>query len=111
MAEIHQLILDELREIRTDQKEIRTDIKYQGGQLSHINVRLSVVESQLTGLTKRVDSMNGCARELATEVDELSCFAEKVQGSRWSRTDKLKIAGLSLTSIFSLAALIISIVC
>lgn len=98
--DIQHMIYNEVREMRSDFTV----------QLRDLSTRVTAVEIELRTQGKKVSEINGCVQRLDEDVDELTDFAENTNKRRWSRTDKMKIIGISLSAVFALAALVVSVV-
>ena len=102
-AEIQKLILSEIRDI----KEVQN---YHGKQLTDIVLRLGIIEYDCKALTNRVDSLNGCTSELASELDEIVGVEECKNRIRSSRKEKIYMACKIIGAIGVIGGLIIAII-
>ena len=104
MAEeaIQKIILEEIRAVKDTQI-------YQGKQLTSIELRLGIIEHDCKALTNRVDNLNGCTGELASELDELTSIEECKSRTKRSRKEKLYMACKVIGAICAIAGIIVAI--
>ena len=105
MAEetIQKIILEEVRAVKDTQI-------YQGKQLSSIELRLSIMEHDMKTLSSRVNGINGCTSELASELDELTNIEECRNHKKRSRKEKIFMACKVIGAICAVGGLIIAII-
>jgi len=93
--DIQQVILDTTR---------RTE-----GKVDELNTRVTSLEIEVRNMGKRVNGLNGCAKELASEVEELSQESVFREKRSYGRKEFIKIAGIVIGSMGVAASIVFSI--
>jgi len=91
------------------QQIILSTVQRTEGKVDELNTRVTALEIEVRSMSKHMNGLNGCTKELAEEVEELSQESVFREKRSYGRKEFLKITGIIMGSIGVAASIVFSI--